>query len=100
MHLWAGGLDPDDPEVRGTLTYFNELCVDPLFWMLHTELDRYWYTWAQTHDDDPPLDGDDALFHPISEDAGAVYGGGRQYTLDEMTDVESLPFTYDSPFVP
>lgn len=100
MHLWAGGLDPDDPEVRGTLTYFNELCVDPLFWMLHTELDRYWYTWSQTHSGDPPLEGDDALFQPIPEDIGAVYGGGRMYTLDQMTDVDGLPFRYDAPFVP
>src|SRR6185295_12555801 len=49
MHLWAGGLDPQNANVRGTVTYFNELCVDPVFWMLHAEIDRTWYTWQKSH---------------------------------------------------
>ncbi len=49
LHLWAGGVDPTNPTVRGTVSNFNELTVDPLFWMIHTEVDRWWYTWEQGH---------------------------------------------------
>ena len=41
----SGGLNPHNPNLSGTVTYFNELAVDPVFWMLHGELDRFWYTW-------------------------------------------------------
>jgi hypothetical protein len=42
LNFWAAGLDPRNPNVRGTVSYFNELTVDPVFWMLHGELDRIW----------------------------------------------------------
>jgi hypothetical protein len=98
MHLWAGGLDPTNAAVRGTVTYFQELAVDPVFWMLHTELDRYWYTWEKTHTDKPTLSGDDAIFRPLDEHDGAWYRGGKEYTLDELTAHERLPYRYDAPF--
>jgi hypothetical protein len=98
MHLWAGGLDPADAAVRGTVTYFQELAVDPVFWMLHTELDRYWYTWETRHDEKPALTGDDALFQPIGEQSGAWYGGGSEYGLDELTAHAALPYAYDALF--
>ena len=94
LHLWAGGLKPDNPDVRGTVTNFNELAVDPAFWMLHAELDRWWYTWEQSHTGVPPLSGDDALFRPLTTVEGAWYGGGRQYSLSELTDTPSLPYRY------
>jgi hypothetical protein len=100
MHLYAGGLAPDDADQRGTVTYFQELAVDPVFWMLHGELDRYWCTWQQTHDDDPPLTGDDAVFAPLPADDGAWYGGGNTYSLDALTDRDALPYTYDALFAP
>lgn len=100
MHLWAGGLSPDDANIRGTVTYFNELAVDPVFWMLHAEIDRYWATWSQTHSDPPPLQGDDRLFQPLKPDEGAWYGGGKSYTLDELLDEEHLPYHYDALFAP
>ena len=98
MHLWGGGLNPEHPDVRGTVTYFHELCVDPLFWMLHTELDRHWFTWGQRHAGRPPLEGEDAKFQPISPAIGATWGGGNVYTVEELSDLGSLPFTYDAPF--
>lgn len=99
MHLWAGGLDPQNPNLRGTVTYFNELTVDPVFWMIHGEIDRYWYTWEKTHAEKPPLSGDLAIFNPLRAEEGAFYGGGKTYTLDELTDHEGLPYTYDALFV-
>jgi hypothetical protein len=98
LHFWAGGLDPDNPDVRGTVTYFNELAVDPVFWMLHAELDRYWYTWEQSHADEPPLEDDDALFQPLTRREGAWYGGGRRYRLGALTGPRHLPYRYDSVF--
>jgi hypothetical protein len=98
LHLWAGGLDPKNPDVRGTVTYFNELVVDPVFWMLHTELDRYWYTWETTHAEQPPLAGNDRNFQPLTAEKGAWYGGGKQYNLDELTVHERLPYRYDALF--
>lgn len=98
MHLWAGGLDPSNADVRGTVTYFNELCVDPVFWMLHGEVDRTWYTWESVNSGKPPLTGDDAIFNPLRESEGAFYGGGETYTLDELTDHDALPYTYDELF--
>ncbi|WP_437321828.1 tyrosinase family protein [Sorangium sp. So ce385] len=98
MHLWAGGLDPANADVRGTVTYFNELTVDPVFWMLHGELDRTWYTWEKAHADEPPLEGDDRSFSPLTASEGAWYGGGKAHTLDELTAHGGLPYTYDALF--
>ncbi|HWT22770.1 MAG TPA: tyrosinase family protein [Solirubrobacteraceae bacterium] len=96
LHLWAGGLDPANPDVRGTVTYFNELAVDPAFWMLHTEMDRWWYTWERSHDGEPPLQGADAVFQPLTREEGAWYRGGRRYPLARLTGAEQLPYRYDA----
>lgn len=97
-HLWAGGLDPAHPEVRGTVTYFHELAVDPVFWMLHAELDRTWYTWQETHPEAPPLTGDDAKFQPMSAAEGAPYDGGKAYDLATINDRSKLSYRYDKLF--
>ena len=97
LHLYAGGLKPTGPgagDVRGTLSYFNELAVDPAFWMLHTELDRWWYTWEQTHTGLPQLTGDDAQFQPLTSQEGAWYGGGRTYSLTQLASTRDLPYRY------
>jgi Common central domain of tyrosinase len=95
LHFYAGGLDPDNPDVRGTVTYFNELAVDPVFWMLHAELDRYWYSWEQSHDTVPALQGADARFQPLTRREAARYRGGRRYELAELTGARrDLPYRY------
>ena len=98
FHFWAGGLDPKNPDVRGTVTYFNELAVDPVFWMLHAELDRYWYTWERSHTGEPPLTGEDAVFQPLRRSEGRWYGGGRRYQLSQLTGADALPYRYDRIF--
>ena len=98
LHFWAGGLHPDNPDVRGTVSYFNELAVDPAFWMLHAELDRYWYTWARSHDGVPSLQGGDAVFQPLTRREGAWYGGGRSYQLGDLVRTRDLPYRYDAVF--
>ena len=98
MHLWAGGLHPENADLRGTITYFNELTVDPVFWMLHAEIDRLWYTWEESHDGTPPLEPADSSFTPMSIEPAKWYGGGQTYSLEELTDHASLPYTYDRLF--
>jgi hypothetical protein len=98
LHLWAGGLDPTNPDLRGTVSYFNELAVDPVFWMLHTELDHWWYTWQQSHTGVPQLTGDDAQFQPLTVQEGAWYGGGRTYSLTQLTPTQDLPYRYAQPY--
>ena len=96
MHFWAGGLNPRNPDIRGTVSYFNELAVDPVFWMLHGELDRFWYTWETTHTDVPQLEGEDRVFQPLRAEEGRWYGGGRTYTLDQLVDHQAMAYTYDA----
>ncbi len=98
LHLWAGGVDPTNPTVRGTVSNFNELTVDPVFWMIHTELDRWWYTWEQSHSGQPPLSGEDGQFEPLTPEQGAWYGGGRLHTLSELAPTQKLPYRYDDLF--
>ncbi|MBV9029111.1 MAG: tyrosinase family protein [Pseudonocardiales bacterium] len=98
LHLWAGGLDPANPDVRGTVSYFNELAVDPVFWMLHTELDHWWYTWQRSHTGVPQLTGDDAQFQPLTPQEGAWYGGGHRYSLTQLTPTQDLPYRYAEPY--
>lgn len=98
LHLWAAGVDPTNPTVRGTVSNFNELTVDPLFWMIHTELDRWWYTWEQSHTGLPPLTGEDTEFQPLMPKQGAWYGGGRLHTLSELAPTQKLPYRYDELF--
>ena len=96
LHFWAGGLNPRNPNLRGTVTYFNELAVDPVFWMLHGELDHIWYTWETTHTDVPQLEGEDRVFQPLLAEEGRWYGGGHTYPLDELVDHQAMAYTYDA----
>jgi len=98
LHFWAGGLNPNNPNIRGTVSYFNELIVDPVFLMLHGELDRIWYTWETTHSGIPTLTGDDAVFQPLLPEEGGWYGGGKTYQLAELVNHDGLPYTYDALF--
>jgi Common central domain of tyrosinase len=98
LHLWAAGIDPTNPTVRGTVSNFNELTVDPLFWMIHSELDRWWFTWQQSHSELPPLSGEDTEFQPILPEQGKWYGGGHTYSLAGLADFQRLPYRYDKLF--
>ncbi|MEM7034172.1 MAG: tyrosinase family protein [Chloroflexota bacterium] len=96
MHFYAGGQDPNleegCPPTHGTVVLFQEVAVDPIFFMLHAELDRVWYSWEKKNDGIPELTGDDALFRPWR---GLDEESGRTWTLDELVDHDQLSFTYD-----
>jgi hypothetical protein len=72
------------------VSYFNELAVDPVFWMLHGELDRIWYSWETSHTGVPPPTDEDAVFQPLRPGEGRWYGGGRTYALSELVDHQAL----------
>jgi hypothetical protein len=80
--------------VRGTVSNFNELTVDPLFWMIYTELDRWWYTWEQSHTGLPPLTGEDTKFQPLTPEPDVWYGGDRRYSLSDLAPTQNLPYCY------
>ncbi len=46
----------------------------------------------KTHADEPPLEGDDRASNPLTASEGAWYGGGKTYTLDDLTAYDALPY--------
>lgn len=71
--------------------------MDPVFWMLHGELDRIWYTWETTHTGVPPLQDKDAIFQPLRPEEGRwLARRGRTYTLNQLVDHQALAYTYDA----
>jgi hypothetical protein len=86
-HAWAAGYAPGRPLVKGTPLYFHETAGDPLFWMLHANVDRIWFSWMLRYADRPALSGADTMFTPVP--------GGSTYTLAQMLDFRALPYAYD-----
>lgn len=88
IHTWVAG---HDRLVKGTALYFHETAADPVFWMLHAEVDRIWNTWQTRWTARPNLQGQDALFTPYSK--------GRTWTLAQLLDYGALPYRYDQLYV-
>lgn len=86
-HTWVAGHAPRKPAVRGTAVYFHETVADPIFIMLHAEVDRIWATWQASHSGRPDLTGKDATFKP--------WDGGQTWALQRLLDYKSLPYRYD-----
>jgi hypothetical protein len=60
MHGYIGGTLPAtfDPIWQHTVTnghmgYVEAAGFDPIFWMHHSNIDRYWESWTQAHANDP-----------------------------------------------
>jgi len=55
VHVWVGA----------TMTDITTAAADPLFYMHHANVDRLWWTWHPTHqNENPALNGDDAVMDP------------------------------------
>ena len=55
VHVWVGG----------TMSSIPTAPADPLFWMHHTNIDRLWNVWQQTHaNQNPQLTGQNAVLDP------------------------------------
>lgn len=88
MHIWTGGINPDAPapvpgernravQVAGRKFHqrsdlygqpafgdmFSNLTAsyDPVFWPVHSNLDRWWWNWQQRNPDARPMDMDAVL---------------------------------------
>lgn len=49
---------------NGTITDPDTATQDPIFWLLHANVDRLWDRWQMTHDGVPLLTGADAVLDP------------------------------------
>jgi len=88
LHIWTGGFNPVQvsatPEDRNKAVNLNNrnfhqredmykeqptgdmlsnltASYDPIFWPVHSNVDRLWHEWQQTHSDSQPADLDSAL---------------------------------------
>lgn len=82
VHNWVGGtmIDPEAP-------------ADPLFWMLHAEIDRVWHAWQlRNPTQHPVLVGADAVMDPWTMTYGDVASTHAMgYDYEETTLSSALP---------
>lgn len=75
VHAWTGGV------------LSNVMCspIDPIFWLLHAEVDRLWHIWQLRHADiRPKLRCEDSVLTPWS------------LTVDDVIRIADLGYRYDS----
>ncbi len=68
---------PDQGDMLSNLTASN----DPIFWPVHSNVDRLWFEWQQSHPDSPPADLDAVL---------TPWG----YTVRETLDIQRFGYEY------
>ncbi len=68
---------PDQGDMLSNLTASN----DPIFWPVHSNVDRLWFEWQQAHPDSLPVDLDAVL---------TPWG----YTIRETLDIERFGYEY------
>lgn len=74
-HAWIGGI----------MNHTRKSPTDPMFWLLHAEVDRLWQIWRQNNPlATPRLTGDDRVMDPWVE------------SYDDLLDIAALGYTYDS----
>lgn len=77
VHMWF----------NGTMSRINQAPADPMFWLLHAEIDRLWAIWTSTHSGQVPnLSGASSILDPWPETISEV--------LDTTTFPE-YPYVYD-----
>jgi len=69
---------------NGTITSPPTAAQDPIFWLLHANVDRIWDRWQLTHNGVPSLSGNDAELDPwgptTATDVDSVIGLGYWYS--------------------
>lgn len=74
VHAWVGG----------NMDWLASSPSDPVFWLLHAEIDRLWHIWQVANPTlHPDLGGDDRMMTPF----GLLY--------DEVSSIHDLGYTYD-----
>lgn len=68
---------------NGTISFPETAAKDPIFWLLHANVDRIWDHWQLTHNGMPTLSGTDAVLDPwgpvTAIDVDSVIGLGYWY---------------------
>ncbi|MEU9147422.1 tyrosinase family protein [Streptomyces sp. NPDC048349] len=72
VHTWC----------NGTISDVATSPQDPIFWLLHANVDRIWDTWQLTHSGKPNLAGVDAYLDPTI------------HSVDDVNDISSLGYSY------
>jgi len=75
VHTWVGGI----------MGFIRKSPVDPIFWLLHAQIDRLWEIWRKTNPTAAPvLMGQDRIMDPWAE------------SYDDLLDIRSLGYEYGS----
>jgi tyrosinase len=93
VHVWVGG-DMVDASVSPQ---------DPLFFLHHANVDRYWHYWQQWHaDEQPDLSGDDAIMTPWNGESDSRFNeeGDTLYYLDTEAVKHCAALGYSYPPLP
>jgi tyrosinase len=85
IHGWAGGVDPNDPNVGGDMGNIGTAAFDPIFWAHHAMIDRIWYQWQLKH-------GVNNIPAHYGEKVLAPFG----LTVEQVLDVRTLGYDYAS----
>jgi hypothetical protein len=58
---------------NGTISSPPDAAQDPIFWLLHANVDRMWDLWQLKHSGTPDLSGKDAIMDPWPQTAADVH---------------------------
>jgi tyrosinase len=85
IHGWAGGTDPNNPNVGGDMGNIGVAAFDPIFWAHHAMIDRLWDLWQLRHG-----------VNNIPPNYLTLVLAPFPYTVAQVLDVHSLGYDYAS----
>jgi tyrosinase len=96
VHLWVGGKfgDPKDPAV-GPMA-LGVAPNDPVFWLLHANIDRLWVAWQQRHGQVYLPEAGGPQGHNLDDPMTPFDTIGLRVTPRMMLDHHTLGYVYDT----
>jgi tyrosinase len=96
VHLWVGGKfgDPKDPAV-GPMS-LGVAPNDPVFWLLHANIDRLWVEWQHRHGRVYAPENGGPQGHNVDDAMAPFDSIGLEITPRMMLDHRSLGYVYDT----
>jgi tyrosinase len=96
VHLWVGGRfgDPKDP-IFGPMS-LGVAPNDPVFWLLHANIDRLWVEWQQRHGRVYVPEAGGPQGHNIDDPMKPYNTIGLEITPRMMLDHRALGYLYDT----
>lgn len=100
VHLWVGGKwgDPEKPH-RGTMS-LGVAPNDPVFWLIHANVDRLWVEWQQRHGQRYAPESGGPPGHNIDDPMTPFDTIGLRITPRMMLDHRTLGYLYDTELAP